>query len=228
MPMHQNVDGAQPRVHSTIPKLLLHAGSSHWFYTPEKHFRYLLEVSGDLVIACGKRKTNVSRGTIVIGHNMLVTNESENDSAIRGVAFTHPRKGERASLVVCDSLYADMTDRIIGMASETMASKRSAELLLAELCNRYGNGADGREGPMKKENADTIDHRLILLNRYIRKNYSQPLSLDSLATMIGCNPVYLCNVYSRVFKESPMKQLQKIRMEKAGWLLLHWRLLEYP
>lgn len=72
----------------------------------------------------------------------------------------------------------------------------------------------------KEQSGGFIDQRLIFINRYIRKNYQNPLTLQLLAELIQCNPVYLSNTYSRIFQISPMKFLQKYRMEKAKELLL--------
>ncbi|WP_397386400.1 helix-turn-helix domain-containing protein [Paenibacillus sp. RRE4] len=72
---------------------------------------------------------------------------------------------------------------------------------------------------MSKNLSGAIDCRLIKVNRYIRENYSQPLCLHTLSDIIQCHPTYLCNTYSKVFKISPMKYLQSIRMIKAAELL---------
>ncbi|MCY9555289.1 AraC family transcriptional regulator [Paenibacillus apiarius] len=69
-----------------------------------------------------------------------------------------------------------------------------------------------------------IDSRLLIVNRYIRKNYSQPLTLSDLSEIINCNPVYLCNTYSKVFNTTPMRYLQTIRMLKAKELILNTNL----
>jgi AraC-like DNA-binding protein len=64
-----------------------------------------------------------------------------------------------------------------------------------------------------------LDSRLLIVNRYIRQHYAEPLTLDTLAALIGCNPVYLSNMYSKVFHISPMKYLQSVRMSKSLELL---------
>jgi YesN/AraC family two-component response regulator len=64
-----------------------------------------------------------------------------------------------------------------------------------------------------------MDSRLIRVNRFLRDNCDKSLSLQQLADMIQCNPVYLCNTYSKIFKISPMKKLQILKMQKAKmWL----------
>ncbi|PWW07338.1 AraC-like DNA-binding protein [Paenibacillus cellulosilyticus] len=64
-----------------------------------------------------------------------------------------------------------------------------------------------------------IDKRLIIVHRYIRLNYGEPLTLQLLADLINCNPVYLSNTYTKLFKITPMKYLQVTRMKKASELL---------
>ncbi|MBO9610242.1 MAG: helix-turn-helix transcriptional regulator [Paenibacillaceae bacterium] len=73
--------------------------------------------------------------------------------------------------------------------------------------------------PRGQDLAGKVDSRLIRINRYIRANYEKPLSLTDLAGLIACNPVYLCNMYSKVFQISPMKHIQMLRMKKAAFLL---------
>lgn len=65
-----------------------------------------------------------------------------------------------------------------------------------------------------------MDPRLIKVNRYLRSHCEETISLQQLADLIQCNPVYLSNMYSKVFHISPMKHVQKMKMEKAKKLLL--------
>ncbi|MCP1185193.1 AraC family transcriptional regulator [Paenibacillus sp. 1781tsa1] len=66
-----------------------------------------------------------------------------------------------------------------------------------------------------------IDNRLIIVHRMIRSQYSEPLTLEDMAARISCNPVYLSNTYKKVFGCSPIKSLQKIRVQKGRELLKH-------
>ncbi|WP_051217522.1 helix-turn-helix domain-containing protein [Paenibacillus assamensis] len=59
-----------------------------------------------------------------------------------------------------------------------------------------------------------------MVNRYLRKFYYKPISLQLLADLINCNPVYLSNTYTKVLKVSPIRHLQNIRMSKSEQLLL--------
>ncbi len=71
---------------------------------------------------------------------------------------------------------------------------------------------------------DKLDSRLILVNRYIRNYYAEPITLESLSALIDCNPVYLSNTYSKVFKVPPIQYLQKVRMHKSRHYLTHTNL----
>lgn len=64
-----------------------------------------------------------------------------------------------------------------------------------------------------------IDSRLIKVNRYLRENHEDQITLGQLAELIQCNPVYLSNTYSKIFKMSPIKHLQVMKMNKAMSLL---------
>ncbi|MCD9020602.1 helix-turn-helix transcriptional regulator [Cohnella silvisoli] len=66
-----------------------------------------------------------------------------------------------------------------------------------------------------------IDTRLIRVNRYISENYDKPITLRLLADLIHCNPVYLSNTYAKVFKISPIKYAQQVKMFKAKEILQH-------
>ncbi|WP_438431733.1 helix-turn-helix domain-containing protein [Gorillibacterium sp. sgz500922] len=70
-----------------------------------------------------------------------------------------------------------------------------------------------------KAPSNRIDSRLIKVNRYLRQNHEKIITLQDLAALIDCNPVYLSNRYSMVFNMSPMKHLQQMKIEKAKELL---------
>ncbi|WP_164779492.1 helix-turn-helix domain-containing protein [Paenibacillus kobensis] len=69
-------------------------------------------------------------------------------------------------------------------------------------------------------NRERIDPRLIQLNRYIRTNYTAPITLQDLADFVGVHPTYLSNTYSKVFKISPIFYVNQLRMNAAKELLI--------
>ncbi|MEX3616928.1 helix-turn-helix domain-containing protein [Paenibacillus glucanolyticus] len=66
-----------------------------------------------------------------------------------------------------------------------------------------------------------LDPRLIMVNRYIRNNFEKSICLEELSNIAQCNSTYLCNVYSKVFKVSPIYHINKLRIVKAGELLIN-------
>lgn len=64
-----------------------------------------------------------------------------------------------------------------------------------------------------------MDPRLIKVNRYLRNHCEEAITLQQLADLIQCNPVYLSNMYSKIFHISPIQHLQKMKMENAKKLL---------
>ncbi|BBH22590.1 hypothetical protein Back11_39350 [Paenibacillus baekrokdamisoli] len=64
-----------------------------------------------------------------------------------------------------------------------------------------------------------IDPRLIKINRYLRQNYKETITLQLLSDMVHVNPVYLSNSYSHVFKISPIHHLNTYRINESKKLL---------
>lgn len=63
---------------------------------------------------------------------------------------------------------------------------------------------------------EQIDKRISFVYRYLLLHYEKPLTLHDLSKLVGCHPVYLSSVYTRVYQVSPMQHLQQIRMRKAS------------
>jgi AraC-like DNA-binding protein len=70
------------------------------------------------------------------------------------------------------------------------------------------------------EKREQIDTRLIQLNRFIRKNFQSNITLQDLAEYVGVHPTYLCNMYSKVFKISPIYFMNQLRINNAKELLI--------
>ncbi len=70
----------------------------------------------------------------------------------------------------------------------------------------------------------SLDVRMVYVYRYIRKHYNEPLTLDLLANLVTYNPVYLSNKFTKIFKVSPLRFLQSVRIKKAQELLTDTKL----
>lgn len=80
---------------------------------------------------------------------------------------------------------------------------------------------DNQDRDVKNKIAKKINSNLIKINRYIRNNYNQQISLNDLCNIINCSPTYLSNTYKRIFNISPIYYLNKIRINKARELLMN-------
>lgn len=60
-----------------------------------------------------------------------------------------------------------------------------------------------------------IDERLLIVNRFIRKNYNKDITLSDLAKIVHSHPIHLCNTYSKVFKISPIRNMHIIRIKES-------------
>ncbi|WP_341278784.1 AraC family transcriptional regulator [Paenibacillus sp. FSL H8-0537] len=67
-----------------------------------------------------------------------------------------------------------------------------------------------------RRSSEQIDKRISFVYRYMLLHYEKPLTLHDLSKLVGCHPVYLSSVYTRVYQVSPMQHLQQIRMRKAS------------
>lgn len=71
-----------------------------------------------------------------------------------------------------------------------------------------------------KKTNKSIDSRLIKVYRFIRNHYREPLTLQDLSETIQCNPLYLCNTFSKVFGISPIYLINQLRFKEAKQLLI--------
>ncbi|WP_338552317.1 helix-turn-helix transcriptional regulator [Paenibacillus sp. KS-LC4] len=67
-----------------------------------------------------------------------------------------------------------------------------------------------------RRSSEQIDKRISFVYRYMLLHYEKPLTLHDLSKLVGCHPVYLSSVYTKVYQVSPMQHLQQIRMRKAS------------
>lgn len=187
------------------------------------HFAYY-EIQNELELRRRNESLKLLKGSVVFGRQFKLLNRSTNFACIKGVIFK------------CDWIPSSMDVFWLGAEQiETTLFRSKSNLFdnsysidiqygqleqllpsyLQELLNKTSQYGERRDQIRGK-----IDTRLIRVNRYIRENYHRPITLQMLAELIHCNPIYLSNTYSKVFNISPLKYLQNIRMEKAQSLLV--------
>ncbi|MBD2847471.1 helix-turn-helix transcriptional regulator [Paenibacillus sp. IB182496] len=185
-----------------------------------------LEMPKGLEIHFSNSKTVLDFSTAVIAKKIIIKNINHDANVFQGIYFRHHsdyfrrylykrisknRLNRNAFSELFRSYIADPTCPI-----KLRKLEKEFQLhlnRLTSLSDQISFSSSGLNGK--------IDLRLIYINRYIRKYYYRPITLQLLADIIQCNPVYLSNTYSKVFGVSPIKYLQQIRMRQAQTLLLN-------
>ena len=57
------------------------------------------------------------------------------------------------------------------------------------------------------------------VEQYIRQHYTEDISLDSIASMMGFHTVYLNRIFKKVKQVTPIQFLINLRIEKAKELI---------
>lgn len=198
-------------------------------YHEENKLTVLLINSGTLHIESNIKGTPLQQGDIVLGHNFKLCNKSRSISSVTGLVICnmpHEKIGQFFTIRKAHSLYNEFYPIVLETSQLMNTSWNSIKIMegyLQSIFKSIYSIEKTRPTQDEKILMGPIDPRLILINRYIRKNYGQPITLQSLADLIQCNPTYLSNTYSKVFNISPIKKLQNIRMSKAAELLSNSR-----
>jgi AraC-like DNA-binding protein len=194
----------------------------HTLHLEQKANNYAyFEILDTLETRWKKRRERLKCGQIVVGRGFKLHNSGSRPAAARGVTFRldqFPFSSdpyiikERPEHHDMFSDISELFDMVDCHNDRFHKIERVLPLVLAEL---------GKRAPASehKEASGKIDRRLILVNRYIRNHFQEALTLQLLADLIQCNPIYLSNTYSKVFKISPIRYIQNLRMAKAKILL---------
>lgn len=75
---------------------------------------------------------------------------------------------------------------------------------------------DGQGSRLSPDDSGVLVQRA---REYVRAHYSEPLSLNEVADMLGVNPAYLSSIFKSERGESYSKFLLRLRMERAALLL---------
>lgn len=176
-----------------------------------------LEVNQDVELECPPNiRIRLQKGECFFGRNVRILNTESTEVEIIGLQFKVNSDLEVGSYYILNLSIRNL----FNVSFHSRQSIGDAETYLSKLLVSVNNNIPKKNPVLIQKASGKIDTRLINVNRYIRQNYSQPITLTLLADLIQCNPVYLSNSYSKVFKISPIKHLLQIRMNKAGGLLL--------
>lgn len=182
-------------------------------------YLYIIQLSQAIKMLNSNQVFILEHGNFIVSGDILLENYSQEMVTLCLMCFSSTAT-TRVS-IICEHILSDLILREIKKGVYNHSDVVQIELLF----NEYINNVNQQQRQSMPLITKKIDSRLIMVNRYIRKYYSDPITLDKLADLIGCNPVYLSNTYSKVFKISPIKHLQVIRMKKACDLLTETNLV---
>ncbi|PYE47270.1 AraC-like DNA-binding protein [Paenibacillus barcinonensis] len=176
----------------------------------------LLENIGSVEIITTNERVSLNNEIILVGNKFKLNNCSSKKSVeIRGITFSNLKRSIRNApniISIKDEYQVQLAKRTLNLPKGSQNLEQIYKDLGSLLSLNFSKCTQFLS-------TQFIDSRLIKINRYIRKYYWKPITLDFLAEMIGCTPVYLSNTYSKVFKVPPIRHLQMIRMKKAAMLL---------
>ncbi|KEQ21814.1 hypothetical protein ET33_30875 [Paenibacillus tyrfis] len=184
-----------------------------------------LETMNPVEVKCLKFRHRLINNYVLIGKKFSLYNYSASIVYVRGFIIRMENSIKRSLIIresLDDSYISELISELFRPQSimNDIVSKLEVNFpkYYRKLCKEESS-ASGKKAHQETL-AGNIDSRLLIINRYIRSNYEKPLTLQQLSEIIQCNPIYLSNTYSRVFKISPMKYCLDLKMKKAKELVL--------
>jgi len=208
-------------IYNIIPRFIIAPGYSEKWYGDTSKLM-VVEAEDSIILKHSNGEYLLSNGLIGIGNAISVTNNRLNPICLKIVVFSSINKQEAASPIILsktDSNAEPFMDSLHKVFEQTSYDSKTVTSLCQNFSNLMGSFAPPITQNSNQLLKGKIDPRLIWIHRMIRKEYQRPLTLDIFAQRVKCNPVYLSNTYSKVFKCSPMKHLQRVRINKACQLL---------
>lgn len=180
---------------STISSIIIPHGQSLLINDSSR----IILVVGSEVIEFQNREKSISCNSLAIRGQIKMINTSEKQVSVRAVIFSNELNyliEPNTPLSFQDLGQQLLAAKIIDFCfSQTPPfNNQQIEQQLAELIN---NECINHLVKTQLNKNNKIDPRLIKINRYIRKYFEQPITLNTLAELIGCNPVYLSNTYKK-------------------------------
>lgn len=197
---------------------LVNAKCQYTLFKLSKNQVVILRVNSQFELKINNEIFNLQQGDIVYCGNAVLYNPNVFLASIEVLIFNTNFMHKQVHIMKGDDVNYEILSSIFQSVRKVKYSKELEELNL-KISKILMNLFEIQFNDSRKINADIIDPRLIIINRFIRKNYHKPLTLESLAELVDSNPIYLSNTYSKVIAISPMKHIQVLRMKKAEELL---------
>ncbi|MBO7762565.1 MAG: helix-turn-helix domain-containing protein [Clostridia bacterium] len=204
-----------------INNLLLRQYEPHWRYVFESRpscALYYIQ-SGYLTVGLEEAKICLGAGDIGIfdaGVSMLLENRGEEPLVSYQISFYADRNLSSLGLPAVMRGASDLRVRFAaayeGYMTRGTAYRLRARIATYELLDAlFAKQAEGRFG--------RAGARLATVTEYIGKNYASPLSLSTLSRAVGYSPSYLRELFRNELGLSPVRYINRLRVERACALL---------
>lgn len=209
-------------IYSIMPKLIIVPGYTELWCVDKRNWM-VIKPEDTITLRFNNQSHVVERGYFSIGNDLSIINNTKKTLRINVVIFRNTGLEQMPQMsnvlgVFSIEKYKDFV--------ATLNQILKLNIIEGKICNditeffeSFVNMSFKLDIKAIRSNRTRIDPRLIWIHRKIRNEFNKQLTLENLADTFKCNPDYLCNTYSKVFKRSPMKQLQIIRISKAMELL---------
>ncbi|GFN29881.1 helix-turn-helix domain-containing protein [Paenibacillus xylaniclasticus] len=173
----------------------------------------LICVTDAVTITTGKQTYYLPEGGAAIGNVLEIHNESQRINSIQ-YAVIELNKSIAFDYLPLDANCKEQREIIQSVFAfeEKMSNVTTIKRMLEAQCYAEMGGV--------YDFSYESTERLVNVHLYIQKKYYLDLSLEMLAERVNCNPVYLCNAFTKKYGVSPMKMVQQLRMEAALKMLV--------
>ncbi|MFM9327774.1 helix-turn-helix domain-containing protein [Paenibacillus mesotrionivorans] len=206
---------------SIVPNECLPAGRTLQFFITDTDFVYI-ETLNSLRVIWGKCHARLDVGDCVLTQRLDLHNCGPNPTFIRVVKLHIDTKISFSHTPFISQFYpikGALLRDLFSPLFQDYSRITEIEKMASQLLEQWSAPPSQELIHSQPKPHGSIDARLIKVNRYLRHHCEEIITLQQLAEFTKCNPVYLSNVYSKVFQISPMKHLQKMKMDKAKILL---------
>lgn len=180
----------------------------------------LLQALHPLSLLQGPRAMEMAKGDVMLAAGPLdITPQANHPVSFRAMIFDvmESPSAEQASWArpITEAEARSKAERLLEAPlqseQEIAAAERGLQRIVAACPLQPWSGREVSYRPQEQ-----VEQRVASVYHYMLTHCEKPLTLQELSHLAGCHPVYLSNMYSRVYQVSPMQHLQQIRMSKAS------------
>ncbi|MBW4085030.1 AraC family transcriptional regulator [Paenibacillus sp. S150] len=207
------------RIESIISDVFIPSGRSFTWNSAANECLFI-ELLHPLKLEWNTFEVQLGAGSCFLARTFILRNTAQKPAAVRVIKlYIKEAALDFAKPLFFDSLCREslLLQRLFTSLFQDHSKLMEIEKSVFPLLNQWINHLQYTISPLNLHRS--IDSRLIKINRYMRAHHEEIITLQQLAEMLQCNPVYFSNTYTRVFNISPIKHLQKMKMDTAMKLL---------